>query len=133
MDVLYLMTNFPRWEGDVHSPWAVELIHKLAGRGVRVTVCAPSHRGLRDHEIEGIVVKRFRYAPAPWEMMTHESGAPNKIRRNPLYLALLPGYLLAGSWRVRRLCQGGRYSAVHVHWPIPQGVLAWWGLSLIHI
>ena len=124
MNVLFLMTNFPRWERDVHSPWAVELIHLLGEHDVQVTVCAPSYRGLRDHEIEGIPVKRFRYAPAAWETLTHESGAPNKIRRNPLYLLLLPGYLLAGIWRVWRLCRGADWDVVHVHWPIPQGLLA---------
>ena len=124
MNVLYLMTNFPRWEGDVHSPWAVELIHRLRARGVHITVCAPAYKGLGDHAIAGIPVKRFRYAPAPWETLTHESGAPNKIRRNPLYLLLLPGYLLAGGRRVSSLCKAGRWDAIHVHWPIPQGFLA---------
>ena len=124
MNVLFLMTNFPRWEGDVHSPWAVELIQLLKERDVQVTVCAPSYRGLRDHEVFGIPVKRFRYAPAPWETLTHDSGAPNKIRQNPLYLLLLPGYLLAGIWRVWRLCRQVEWNVVHVHWPIPQGVLA---------
>ena len=124
MNVLYLMTNFPRWDGDVHSPWAVELIHRLAARGVQVTVCAPAYHGLRDHQIEGISVKRYRYAPASWETLTHDSGAPTKIRRQPLYAFLLPSYLLAGSWRVWQLCHGERWDAIHVHWPIPQGLLA---------
>ena len=124
MNVLFLMTNFPRWEGDVHSPWAVELIHLLGKRGVHITVCAPSYRGLRDHTISGISVRRFRYAPARWETLTHDSGAPNKIRQNPLYLLLLPGYLLAGIWRVWRLCRQAEWDVVHVHWPIPQGLLA---------
>jgi glycosyltransferase involved in cell wall biosynthesis len=124
MNVLFLMTNFPRWEGDVHSPWAVELIQRLRQHDVHVTVCAPSYRGLRDHEIFEIPVKRFRYAPAPWETLTHDSGAPNKMRQNPLYLLLLPGYLLAGIWRVWRLCRSTNWDVVHVHWPIPQGVLA---------
>ena len=123
-NVLFLMTNFPRWEGDVHSPWAVELIQLLREQDVHVTVCAPSYQGLRDHEIHGISVARFRYAPAAWETLTHDSGAPNKIRQNPLYLLLLPGYLLAGIWRVWRLCRRRNWDAVHVHWPIPQGLLA---------
>lgn len=127
MNVLFIMSNFPRWEGDVHSPWAVELIHRLQQRGAHVAVCAPAHRGLGDHVYEGIPVYRFRYAPARWETLTHESGAPNKIRRQPLYLGLLPGYLLAGAARVRRLCRTAPWDVVHVHWPIPQGLLILWG------
>ncbi len=89
-----------------------------------MTVCAPSYRGLSDHEIEGIPVKRFRYAPAALETLTHHSGATNKLQRNPLYLALLPGYLLAGAARVRRLCRQEHWDVIHVHWPMPQGILA---------
>jgi len=124
LQVLFLMTSFPRTEGDVATPWAVELIQRLAGRGVQVTVCAPSYRGLRDHQVRGIPVMRFRYAPAAIEMLTHDSGATNKLRRNPLYAALLPGYLLAGSQRVRQLCREQRWDVVHIHWPMPQGILA---------
>lgn len=124
MKILFLTTNFPRWEGDVHSPWAVELIHRLEKRGVIVTVCAPAYGGQGDHQIEGIPVVRYRYAPAAWETLTHESGAPNKIRANPLYLALLPAYLAAGIACVRRLSQKVTWDAIHVHWPVPQGFIA---------
>lgn len=127
MKVLFVMSSFPRWEGDIHTPWAVELIHRLQARGVDVTVLAPAYQGLRDHTAAGIPIKRFRYAPSAWETLTHESGAPSKIRRNPLYLALLPAYLLAGAARLRRLCRDLRPDVIHVHWPIPHALLAFWG------
>lgn len=127
MKVLFVMSSFPRWEGDVHSPWAVELIHHLQARGADITVLAPAFGGLKDHIIAGIPVKRFRYAPAAWETLTHESGAPNKIRRNLLYLVLVPAYLLAGAARLRRLCRDRRPDVIHVHWPIPNALLALWG------
>jgi len=126
MKVLFVMSSFPRWDGDVHSPWAVELVHYLQARGADITVLAPAYQGLKDHVIAGIPVKRFRYAPAVWETLTHESGAPNKIRRNPLYLALVPTYLLAGAVRLRRLCRDLRPEVIHVHWPIPNALLALW-------
>jgi len=121
MRVLYITTNFPRWEGDAHSPWIVEVIKRLRARGVVVDVLAPSYAGLADHTIDGIQVYRFRYAPAHWETLTHNEGAPNKIR-NPLYLALVPTYLLAGLWRTARLCRPGQYDVIHVHWPLPSGI-----------
>ncbi|MGQ9666294.1 MAG: glycosyltransferase family 4 protein [Anaerolineae bacterium] len=127
MKVLFVMSSFPRWEGDIHTPWAVELIHRLQARGANVTVLAPAYQGLRDHTAAGIPVKRFRYAPSAWEALTHESGAPNKIRRNPLYLTLLPAYLLAGAVRLRRLCRDLGPDVIHVHWPIPHALLAFWG------
>ncbi len=121
-NVLIITTNFPRWEGDPHSPWLVELLGRLQERGLAFEILAPAFEGLGNQVINGMTVHRFRYAPARWETLTHEEGAPNKIRVNPLYLLLLPLYLLAGmvaAWRVGR---SGKYDIIHVHWPMPQGL-----------
>ncbi len=120
--VLIITTNFPRWEGDPHSPWLLELMARLEAQGVEFDVLAPSFQGLKTHTIGHSRVYRFRYAPARWETLTHEDGAPNKIRRNPLYLLLLPLYLLSGMWFAWRLGRRKRYDIVHVHWPVPQGI-----------
>jgi glycosyltransferase involved in cell wall biosynthesis len=120
--LLILTTNFPRWEGDPHSPWLVELLGLLCQQGWQVEILAPAYAGQGSHVIEGMRVHRFRYAPARWESLTHEEGAPAKIRRNPLYLLLLPFYLLAGilaAWRLARCVQ---FDVIHVHWPVPQGI-----------
>ena len=120
--LLIVTTNFPRWEGDPHSPWLVHLLRLLRDHGFEIEILAPVYAGNRSHTIFGMRVHRFRYAPARWETLTHDEGAPNKIRRNPLYLLLLPLYLLAGmlaAWRVGR----GRFDLIHVHWPMPQGLL----------
>ncbi|MER2599412.1 MAG: glycosyltransferase [Caldilineales bacterium] len=122
--VLIITTNFPRWEGDPHSPWLVELLGLLRAQGLHFDVLAPAFAGQGSHRVHGLAVQRFRYAPARWETLTHGEGAPNKIRRNPLYLALLPGYLLAGCWAAWRLARHHRYDVIHVHWPMPQAILA---------
>lgn len=121
--LLIVTTNYPRWEGDPHSPWLVELLGYLRQRGVTVHVLAPAYGGQGDHTIQGIPVYRFRYAPRRWERLTHEEGAPNKIRRNPFYLLLLPSYLMAGIAAAWRRGKAGRYDVIHVHWPVPQGLL----------
>jgi glycosyltransferase involved in cell wall biosynthesis len=132
MRVLYITTNFPRWEGDAHSPWIVEIIKRLRARGIVADVLAPSYAGLTDHTINGIQVYRFRYAPAPWETLTHNEGAPNKIR-NPLYLALVPTYLLSGLCRAAALCRPGRYDVIHAHWPLPSGLFGLLGKRRGHV
>lgn len=121
MHVLYITTNFPRWEGDPHSPWIVEMIRLLRQRGVEVDVLVPSYQGLRDHTIYGIPVYRYRYFLKPWENLTHTEGAPNKIK-NPLYLPLVAPYMLSGILATIRRCRRRRYDVIHVHWPLPQGV-----------
>ncbi len=121
--LLIVTTNFPRWEGDPHSPWLVHLLGLLRERGFEIEILAPAYAGSRSHEIRGMRVHRFRYAPAAWETLTHDEGAPNKIRRNPLYLLLLPPYLLAGMLAAWRVARGRGFDLIHVHWPVPQGVL----------
>ncbi len=120
--VLIITSNFPRWEGDPHSPWLLALMARLQARGLSFQVLAPAFRGMRSHEIDGIPVHRFRYAPARWETLTHEDGAPNKIRSRPAYLLLLPFYVLAGLWATWRLTGQTSFDIIHVHWPVPQGL-----------
>ena len=129
MRVLYLVTNFARWEGDPHSPWLVEQALQLRERGVESAVLAPSYKGLRDHEIYGIPVYRFRYFPSRWEDLTHLEGGPNKIK-NPLYLPLILPYMFFGILAVIKHCRRQRYDVLHVHWPLPQGVFGLIGQSI---
>jgi glycosyltransferase involved in cell wall biosynthesis len=120
--VLFIVTAFPRGESDVITPWLVQTIHRLRAFGVEVEVLAPSYRGLPDQLFQGIRVHRFRYAPAAWETLTHDQTAPDRIRQRPLYSALLPGYMMAGSVAAARLARSGGFSVIHAFWPLPHGV-----------
>lgn len=105
------------------TPWLSETIHRLGARGVEVEVLAPSYRALGDQTVDGVRVHRFRYAPAPVEDLTHDETAPDRVRRRPAYLALVPGYVAAGSLAAARLARRGAFDLVHVHWPIPHGIM----------
>jgi glycosyltransferase involved in cell wall biosynthesis len=134
--VLYLVTAYPREQGDVITPWMVETIRRLAARGVTVEVLAPAYRGLPSHVVDGVTVHRFRYAPKGWETLTHDQTAPDRIRERPQFLGLVPGYVAAGSAAAARLARTGGFDVLHAFWPIPQGVLGLWakrrsGLPLV--
>jgi len=129
MRVLQISSNFARAEGDYHSPWLVEMMQRLQARGIATDMLVPSFRGLGDHRVYGLQVYRFRYAPARFETLTHESGAPNRLQRNPFLYALLLPYMLAGIARTLALVRRNRYDVIHVHWPLPQivfGLVAKW-------
>ncbi|HEX8362071.1 MAG TPA: glycosyltransferase family 4 protein [Longimicrobium sp.] len=123
MKVLYLVTAYPRHPADVITPWMTETIRRLGERGVEVEVLAPSYRGLATQTVEGVRVHRFRYAPRPWETLTHDQTAPDRIRERPWFLGLVPGYVAAGSAAAARLARTGGFDVLHAFWPIPQGVL----------
>jgi glycosyltransferase involved in cell wall biosynthesis len=121
MTVVHVVTAFPRHPGDVITPWMVELVRRSRERGLDARVLAPSYRGDGALEVEGIPVRRFRYAPAPWETLTHDETVPDRIRRSPAFAGLVPLYLLGGS--VASLGVGReRPDIVHVHWPMPHAL-----------
>lgn len=121
MKVVHVVTAFPRSPADPITPWLVRLLHELERREVETEVLAPSYRGLSAGEVEGIKVRRFRYAPARWETLTHEQTVPDRLRDSPIYTALLPAYLAGGVLAARRLGRG-RPDVVHVHWPLPHAL-----------
>jgi hypothetical protein len=88
-----------------------------------VTVIVPSFKGLRNHRIDGIEVLRFRYAPRWVEQLTHDEGAPNKLR-NPMYQLLGVSYILDGDPLLGRLELPRKFDVINVHWPFPHGLFA---------
>jgi glycosyltransferase involved in cell wall biosynthesis len=118
LQICVVVSTYPRHEQDYAVPWLRESICQLARRGHQVTVLAPAFEGLTDHLIDGVPVMRFRYSPRRWERLTHEQGAPNRIR-NPWYQLLGAPYLWMGCRAARRLALRQRFDLVHVHWPFP--------------
>jgi glycosyltransferase involved in cell wall biosynthesis len=121
--VLYLVSAYARDPADVITPWMVETIRRLRPLGVEVEVLAPSYRGLRTQTVDGVRVHRFRYAPRPWETLTHDQTAPDRIRERPVFMGLVPGYVASGSLAAARLARSGEFSVIHAFWPLPHGVI----------
>jgi glycosyltransferase involved in cell wall biosynthesis len=122
--IAVLGSTYPRSEEDYEVPWLRESVNRIAARGHQVTVVAPSYCGLKSHLIDGIFVRRFGYAPARWEILTHGEGAPNKLKKRPILKLLTLTYLLSGAWSVWKICREKRIDVLHVHWPFPHGLLA---------
>jgi glycosyltransferase involved in cell wall biosynthesis len=87
-----------------------------------MTVVVPSFKGLGNHSIDGVPVLRFRYAPRAVEFLTHDEGAPNKMR-NPMYKLLAPPYIASGAAHLSYWAAKRRFDVLHVHWPFPHSLL----------
>lgn len=122
--IAVLGSTYPRTPEDHQVPWLRESVNRIARRGHSVIVIAPSFEGSRDHIIDGVRVKRFRYGPAALEVLTHGEGAPAKLAKNPLLKLLALSYILAGIWATWRICARERIEVLHVHWPFPHGFMA---------
>lgn len=120
--ILVITSTYPRHESDYAVPWMREIHRQLTNEGHKITVLAPSYMGLRSHTLDGIEVKRFRYAPAPIERLTHEEGATYKIRKAAMQLLAIP-YIIMGCIMAGWLAFRGDFDVIHVHWPFPHGLM----------
>ena len=125
MKVLYIVTSFQRDEKDVINPWMIETIRQLGSRGVEVSVYTSAWRGLGDHDLGGIAVKRFHYCPKALEILSHERTIPDQIRDNKLNILLVVPYMLFGLLRLRKLLKKEHFDIIHVHWPFPLAVFGY--------
>ena len=132
MKVLFVATAYPRFPGDVITPWLVELIMKLRQEGIDVSVFTSAYRGLRTHVLDNVKIYRFRYCLARFERFTHEETAVDRVTRGVgnVFLSLL--YLIFGAWAMIRLSKLEHFDIIHVHWPFPHIIFGILGKKLGH-
>lgn len=123
MRVLFITSTFPLSEKDPQVPWMGQLVRRLKDKGIDIDVLAPASRGSTSHTFYGIPVYRFRYAPARFEILTHDEGSLFRLRTNKLLFFLPFFYFLFGMIAVVKQVAKNRYDVIHVHWPFPQGIL----------
>ena len=124
MKVLVIGSVYPRFEEDAEVPWLRASVAHLKKAGVEIQVLAPAYKGLRSHTIDGTTVNRFRYAPAKWEMLTHEEGAPSKMASKPWLQLLAIPYIISGFFKCIGLCRKWKPDVIHAHWPFPHAYIA---------
>ena len=133
MKVLVIGSVYPRFHEDAEVPWLRTSIAHLKKAGVDIQVLAPAYKGLRSHEIDGVKVNRFRYAPAGWEFLTHEEGAPSKMASKPWLQLLAIPYIISGFFKCIKICRKFRPDVIHAHWPFPHAYIALGAAKLFRI
>lgn len=124
MKVLVIGSVYPRFQEDAEVPWLRTSIAHLKKADVEIQVLAPAYKGLKSHDIDGTHVNRFRYAPASWEILTHEEGAPSKMASKPWLQLLAIPYIINGFFQCIRICRKWRPDVIHAHWPFPHAYIA---------
>ncbi len=133
MKVLVIGSVYPRFQEDAEVPWLRTSIAHLKKAGVEIQVLAPAYKGLKSHDIDGTHVNRFRYAPASWEILTHEEGAPSKMASKPWLQLLAIPYIINGFFQCLRICRKWKPDVIHAHWPFPHGYIALGAAKLFKI
>lgn len=121
--VAVVTSTYARTQDDHQVPWMREMSNRTADSLTSLKVYSAGFNGMKSHEIDGIPVRRFRYAPAPFERLTHDEGAPNKARSIWFKLMAIP-YILCGILSVFVWCLRDRTRVLHVHWAFPHGFWA---------
>lgn len=122
LKVAVLGSTYPREDEDPGVPWQRETVKRCVAAGHSVTVLAPSWKALANHNIDGIQVLRWRYAPKHLETLTHDEGAPNK-QGGLLFKLFAITYILSGIVAVFYWSKKYKFDVIHCHWPFPHGFM----------
>ena len=130
MRILFVTHSFPRFRGDAAGAFILRLARALAEGGTEVRVLAPSAPQLANVEtIEGIAVRRFRYAPKKWETLAYTGTMAEQVGDSFRGKAALAGMLSRGALAVRSAAAEFAPDVIHAHWWFPAGLLAFGSLS----
>ena len=121
--LLVLASTYPTNSGD-GTPAFVRDLAQVESREFDTTVVVPAVPGGRAVETDGpLAVRRFRYFPRRWEDLADGAILEN-LKAKPLRWLQVPSFFLAEFFAVRRAVRRLRPDVIHVHWLIPQGLVA---------
>lgn len=124
MKALALTHVFPRSPSDPSAPFLLTWAQALQTAGAAMGVVAPHDAGLpRRHEVDGVPVRRVRYAPDRLELLAYR-GEMHQIARRPIGPPLVAGLFTAMVLALRAEVRRQRPDVVHVHWWMPGMVIA---------
>lgn len=123
--VLFVTHAYPRFAHDAAGSFLHRLALALQAAGLQVRVLAPSGEGLAPaEEIDGVPVRRFRYAPRGMESLAYTGTMAEQVLGSLRGKGALAGLLTAGSVAVHREVEAFAPDLVHAHWWFPAGLLA---------
>jgi glycosyltransferase involved in cell wall biosynthesis len=103
----------------------------LAHAGHEVAVAAPFDTEVQQREGNQVTVNRFRYIwPDELHIMGHGRSLRADVKLRPLSYLLLPFYLLSAFLKLYRITGQQNSDLIHVHWVVPNGLIAAWVAAL---
>lgn len=124
MRIVHVASSYPLTETDGTAPFMAEMLGALASRGHQVSIVVPRVDGLVEGERRGVRVVGARYAPSRLQTWGYGRSLGPGGRLGPLAVALTPVAILSLARTLRSLVRSEQPDLVHLHWVLPQGVLA---------
>ncbi|MGN6479258.1 glycosyltransferase family 4 protein [Luteibacter sp.] len=120
--LLVLASTYPRWVDDHEPSFVHALAQRLTDRFEVIAIVPHAPKAVRREVLDGVLVSRYRYAPAALETLVNDGGIAANLRRSPWKWLLLPSFVVMQWLEARRWLRKG--ALVHAHWLIPQGLVA---------
>ena len=123
MNVLTITSSYPKYPGDVTSPFIESITEALAERGHTQDVVLPHHPELRRP------AGRVRFYPYRYPPLDAQGGwgyaesLASDVRVKPRTYAQLPLAALGLRRGVSERLRAKRYDVMHVHWLVPNAAL----------
>lgn len=125
MKVLFVTHSFPRFEGDAAGSFILSLAEALSQQGVEVRVLAPAAANLSaTAAINGIPVRRFRYAPRSRETLAYRGTMAEDVSRSIAGKFVLASFIIAETAALRAETAEWKPDVLHAHWWFPNGLAA---------
>ncbi len=126
LKILVLTHNYIRFRGDHAGHFLHVLATGLVQSGHKVLVLAPHPKGLKRFEImDGVVVHRFKYAPAAKERLAYIGTMHELVAASWLNKVLFLSFLVSFFVKALSLSIRERVDLVSAQWWIPGGLIGY--------
>src|SRR3989344_1667939 len=125
--ILVTATTFPRWENDTEPNFVFVLSRFLAGYGHKVVALVPHfHRAKKYEVMDKVKIYRFSYfIPYKLQKLCYEGGIFGNLKRYKIAFFQLPFLFLFEFLNTTKLIKKEKINAIHAHWILPQGFIAY--------
>ncbi len=123
MNILFLTTSFPRFEGDGTAPFVKSLADGMVSLGNNVFVLAPFDvNSNKNFILKNITLYRFKYFIFDsWHIMGHSRALKSDIKLNWKVFLLLPFFIFFQLIHSFRIIRKENIDMIYAHWVIPNG------------
>lgn len=124
MRILHVASSYPLNPGGTQAPFMEELLAAQAKAGIKVAVLVPRVDGLVEGGRAGVTVVGFAHAPRHLQRWGYGRSLKSDGSLAATAIAVTPLAILSMAARLRSLAGDWHPDLVHLHWLMPQGLVA---------
>jgi glycosyltransferase involved in cell wall biosynthesis len=120
--IAVVSTSFPKTIGDPNGNFVYELCLQLKNDFTVFVICPKFKAAESEAFLNGIYIRRHKQFVFDNIELAYGTSIMTKIKRNPLYILLVPFFFLFQFMELYKLCNKENIKVIHAHWLIPTAV-----------